>query len=339
MHIPENYLSPETCAVVGAVMVPVWLMAVKKVREQIPQERLPLLGIGAAFVFLAMMFNIPLPGGTTGHAVGGTLMAILFGPWAACLGISVALLVQAVFFGDGGILAFGANCFNMACVLPFSGYFVYQQLKKRLSSAHSTLFAAGCGAYAGINLAALCAAIEFGIQPLLFTDGAGQALYCPYPFWISIPAMMAGHLTLFGLAEVVFTTAVLAYLRRTNAELLPASTNSLLSTPNAQHSSRSVYALIALLIVGTPLGLLAEGTAWGEWDPEELASQEVQGTALGYTAAGMTHGFDFAALFPDYTVAGLPDAFGYILSAILGAALLIIVFKIASSLIRQPARY
>ena len=91
--------------------------------------------------------------------------------------------------------------------------------------------------------------------------------------------------------------------------------------------------------MGTPLGLLAEGTAWGEWDPEELASQEVQGTALGYTPAGMTHGFDFAALFPDYTVAGLPDAFGYILSAILGAALLIIVFKIASSLIRQPARY
>ena len=85
MHIPENYLSPETCAVVGAVMVPVWLMAVKKVREQIPQERLPLLGIGAAFVFLAMMFNIPLPGGTTGHAVGGTLMAILIGPWGGTL--------------------------------------------------------------------------------------------------------------------------------------------------------------------------------------------------------------------------------------------------------------
>ncbi len=337
MHIPENYLSPETCAVMGAVMVPVWLLAVKKVREHIPQERLPQLGIGAAFVFLAMMFNIPLPGGTTGHAVGGTLMAILFGPWAACLGVSVALLVQAVFFGDGGILALGANCFNMAFVLPFSGYFVYQQLRQRLSSAHSDLFAAGCGAFVGINLAALCAAIEFGIQPLLFTDGAGQALYCPYPLWVSIPAMLAGHLTLFGLAEVVFTTAVLAYLRRTNATLLDtASPSSQLSTPN---TSRPTYALLALLILGTPLGLLAEGTAWGEWDPEELAEQDYLGSALGYTPAGMADGFDFTALFPDYTVAGMPDVFGYILSAIIGAALLIIAFKLFSTCLPQPTRY
>lgn len=334
MHIPENYLSPETCAVMGAVMVPVWLLAVKKVREHIPQERLPLLGIGAAFVFLAMMFNIPLPSGTTGHAVGGTLMAILFGPWAACLGVSIALLVQAVFFGDGGILALGANCFNMAFVLPFSGYFVYQQLRQRLSSAHSELFAAGCGAFVGINLAATCAAIEFGIQPLLFTDGAGQALYCPYPLWLSLPAMLAGHLTVFGLAEVVFTTAVLAYLRRTNTELIAPY-----SQDKASASSRPIYALLALLIIGTPLGLLAEGTAWGEWAPEELATQDYLGSTLGYTPAGMTDGFDFTALFPDYTVAGLPDVFGYILSAIIGAALLIIVFKIMGSFSKQPARY
>ena len=69
MHIPENYLSPQTCAVMGAAMLPVWLIAVSKVKKEIPRERLPLLGIGAAFSFLAMMFNLPLPGGTTGHAV------------------------------------------------------------------------------------------------------------------------------------------------------------------------------------------------------------------------------------------------------------------------------
>lgn len=125
-----------------------------------------------------MMFNIPLPGGTTGHAVGGTLIAILFGPYAACLAVSVALLIQALFFGDGGILAFGANCFNMAFVLPFAGYFIYHGLKKVISS---DTVAAGIGAYVGINAAAFCAAVEFGIQPLLFTDAAGQALYCPYP--------------------------------------------------------------------------------------------------------------------------------------------------------------
>src|SRR5574344_2447309 len=130
MHIPENYLSPSTCAVMGAAMLPVWLMAVQKVRQEIPKEKLPLLGIGAAFSFLSMMFNIPLPGGTTGHAVGATLLAVLLGPWSACLAVSIAPFVQALFFGDGGILAFGANCFNMAFVLPFVGYGICALIRK-----------------------------------------------------------------------------------------------------------------------------------------------------------------------------------------------------------------
>ena len=123
MHIPENYLSPSTCAVMAAAMVPVWTYSVKKVKEEIPKVKMPLLGIGAAFSFLGMMFNIPLPGGTTGHAVGGTLIAILTGsPSAGCIAVTIALLIQALLFGDGGILAFGANCFNMAFILPFLGF-------------------------------------------------------------------------------------------------------------------------------------------------------------------------------------------------------------------------
>lgn len=124
MHIPDNYLSPQTCAVMGTAMVPVW-KSVKKVKEEIPKAKIPLLGVGAAFSFLLMMFNVPLPGGTTGHAVGGTLLAILLGPYAACISVTVVLFIQALLFGDGGILAFGANCFNMAFVIPFMGYFIY----------------------------------------------------------------------------------------------------------------------------------------------------------------------------------------------------------------------
>ena len=126
MHIPENYLSPETCAVMTAAMVPVWAHAAKKVKEELPREKVTMLGTGAAFSFLVMMINGPLIGGTTGHAVGGVLAALLFGPGAACIGVSVALLLQALIFGDGGVLAFGANCFNMAFVLPYVGYFVYR---------------------------------------------------------------------------------------------------------------------------------------------------------------------------------------------------------------------
>ena len=254
----------------------------------------------------------------------------MFGPWSACLAVSVALFVQALFFGDGGLLAFGANCFNMAFVMPFAGWAIYQLLKKAMPQHE--LVAAGIGAYAGINLAALCAAIEFGIQPLLFTDAAGHALYCPYPLSVSIPAMMAGHLTLFGLAEVVFTTAILAFLKQASPALLATDGHE-------SQGSKAVYGLLSLLILGTPLGLLATGTAWGEWDPEELAEQDFLGSALGYTPAGMEDGFTFDALFPDYAIAGLPESFGYILSAIIGTALLVLAFKAFASFFHTPTDY
>ena len=84
MHIPENYLSPETCATMFAVMTPVWYVSVKKVKQQIQENRATMvqLGIGASFAFLVMMFNVPVPGGTTAHAVGSALLAILLGPYA-----------------------------------------------------------------------------------------------------------------------------------------------------------------------------------------------------------------------------------------------------------------
>ena len=138
MHIPENYLSTSTCAVMTAAMLPVWGYSINKVRTEIPKAKMPLLGIGAAFSFLGMMFNVPLPGGTTGHAVGGTLIAILTGsPAAGCISVSIALLIQALLFGDGGMLAFGANCFNMAFVLPYLGFFLYKLLFKKTGNASS----------------------------------------------------------------------------------------------------------------------------------------------------------------------------------------------------------
>ena len=166
MHIPENYLSPSTCAVMTAAMLPVWGYSIHKIKTEIPKSKMPLLGIGAAFSFLGMMFNVPLPGGTTGHAVGGTLIAILTGsPAAGCIAVSIALLIQALLFGDGGILAFGANCFNMAFILPYLGFFLYKLLLKKTGMRK---LSAAISSYIGINAAAFCAAVEFGIQPLLF---------------------------------------------------------------------------------------------------------------------------------------------------------------------------
>lgn len=336
MHIPENYLSPVTCGVMTVAMVPVWTHAIKKVKVELPKEKLPMLGVGAAFSFLAMMFNVPLVGGTTGHAVGGTLIALLFGPNAACLAVSVALLLQALIFGDGGILAFGANCFNMAFILPYVGYFIYTRLVKILSKngeARNSIhyISAAIGSYIGINVAAFFAAVEFGIQPLLFTDSMGNALYCPYDLSVSIPAMLLPHLAVAGFVEAAFTVAVFAFVRKFAPDLL--FENIKLESAETEKKSRiPVFALVAALIVATPLGLLATGTAWGEWGSDEIAEVVTNGQALGYTPSGLENGWSLDVLMPDYAVAGMNEVVAYILSAIIGVALLVIVFKLASLL-------
>ena len=331
MHIPDNYLSPATCAVMGAAMIPVWIQAAIEVKRNLPRERIPLLGIGAAFSFLIMMFNVPLPGGTTGHAVGGTLIAVLFGPGAATFAISVALLIQALLFGDGGILSFGANCFNMAFVIPYVGYAIYTVLKRALKGRSGETIGLAVGSYVGINVAALCAAIEFGIQPLLFRDAAGLPMYCPYPLAISIPAMLLPHLLVAGVAEAIFTVAVVGFVRRAS----PATIHALERAPGRAPAStgkgatlRPLLALMAVLIVLSPLGLLASGTAWGEWGRDEIAKVAQGGASLGFVPSGMQHGLDFSAFMKDYGVSGLPELAGYLLSAIAGAAILVIVFKL-----------
>ncbi|HBL41368.1 MAG TPA: cobalamin biosynthesis protein CbiM [Ruminococcaceae bacterium] len=326
MHIPENYLSPATCAVMTAAMTPIWTYAVKKVKVDVPIENFSTLGIGASFSFLAMMFNVPMLGGTTGHAVGGTLIALLLGPNAACISISTALLLQAVLFGDGGILSFGANCFNMAFVLPYLGYAVYCLLR-RLFRNRSTIFScftAAIGSYVGLNAAALCAAIEFGIQPMLFKDALGQALYCPYDLSVSVPAMMLSHLAIAGIVEAVFTASVYAFIRKTSPHLI--------ASENKMRSKERLPLLIlpAVLVVATPIGLLADGTAWGEWSAEEIAQVVTGGESLSYTPNDLANGWSLKALMPDYTLNGVGEAAAYLLSAIIGVAVLIILFKLIS---------
>lgn len=326
MHIPDNYLSPATCAVMGAAMVPVWTIAVKKVKKEITKEKLPLMGIGAAFSFLIMMFNVPLPGGTTGHAVGGTLLAILMGPYAACISITTALLIQALLFGDGGVLSFGANCFNMAFVLPFLGYYVYKLFKDRTASAKGEYVGIAVGSYFGINVAALCAAVEFGIQPLLFKNAVGQPLYSPYPLSVSIPAMTIPHLLVAGVLEAAFTVAIVAFVKKVSPGTI---------FEGKQKKSKAIYGLIAALICLTPLGLLAAGTAWGEWGADEIQDVITGGNVLGFVPQGMQNGFNFSALMPDYSVNGMPEAVGYILSAVAGVAIMLILFKLISQFVKK----
>lgn len=326
MHIPDNYLSPSTCVAMGAAMVPVWTISVRKVKAELKKVKIPLLGIGAAFSFLLMMFNIPLPGGTTGHAVGGVLLAILLGPYAACISVTVALLIQALLFGDGGILSFGANCFNIAFVLPFLGYFIYKFIKDRFNSQKGEYIGIVLGSYVGINFAALLTAIEFGIQPLLFKNAAGQPLYCPYPLEVSIPAMVIPHMLVAGIVEALFTVAIFTFIKKVSPGTI---------YEGGKQKIKAIYGLIVGLICLTPLGLLASGTAWGEWGTDEIKNVVSDGKELGYIPDGMKNGFSFEALMPDYTVNGIHEITGYILSAIAGVAILLILFKIIGNIKKQ----
>lgn len=322
MHIPDNYLSPSTCAVMGAAMVPIWTTAMKKVKENLSKKKMPLMGIGAAFSFLVMMFNIPLPGGTTGHAIGGTLAAILLGPEAACIAITIALLLQALLFGDGGILAFGANSFNMAFIVPFAGYYIYMFLMKYFKTTKGEYISSFFASYTAINLAALFAAVEFGIQPILFKDTFGMPLYCPYPLSISIPAMLIPHLLAAGVLEGIITAGILGFIKRVSPRMI---------YEEAELKSSPIFALIISMVFLCPLGLLASGTAWGEWKTGEISSVSANGKALGFTPKGMEHGFSFSTLMQGYSVKGIPEVLGYILSAAAGTAIIIILFKLLSN--------
>ena len=105
MHIPDGYLSPQTYIPLYGVSIVVWRMALKKIRDDLSAKHIPYLAMAAAFSFLVQMFNIPIPGGTTGHAVGAGIIALLLGPWTAVIAVSVVLIIQAFVFGDGGITA------------------------------------------------------------------------------------------------------------------------------------------------------------------------------------------------------------------------------------------
>jgi cobalt/nickel transport system permease protein len=317
-----------------------------------------------------MMFNLPLPGGTTGHAVGMGIAAIVLGPWGSMLAVSVALLIQALFFGDGGVTAFGANCFNMAIMGSLVAYWVYRAIAGRAAiTSRRRVVAAAIAGYVAINVAALLAAIEFGIQPALFTDAAGAPLYAPYPLSVAVPAMLIGHLTIAGLAELVVTGGVVAYLQRSDPALLKltapgaADVNDGLNSASQRSGWRTARPLLiglAVLMVLSPLGLLAAGTAWGEWAPEDFATSEGrqvianasggqlppggvgqgsggtggsgQGPGSGGTPAGLDQLSSFwTAPIPDYAPSFMQsESFGYILSAVFGTGLIILAFLLIS---------
>jgi len=352
MHIPDGYLSPATCAALYATSAPFWYVALRRLKRLLTTRLIPLLSVFAAFSFLVMMFNLPLPGGTTGHALGVAIASIVLGPWASILAISIALLIQALFFGDGGVTTLGANCFNMAIVGSLVAYLVYRLLAGRAAITSSRrMVAAALAGYIAINAAAFFAAVELGIQPLLFRDPSGAPLYAPYPLSIAIPAMMIGHLSFAGLAEMVLSGGVVAYLQRANPSLLkltaPGATGGdeeprQVTWRGAWSGLKPLWTALALLLALTPLGILAGGAAWGEWGARDFsdaaARQRIAAASRNLAPPQAPQGLErlysvWTAPFPQYAPAFVRrPALGYLLSAMFGSGIIILGCLIASSL-------
>ena len=272
MHIPDGYLAPAVSVALALPTVPVWAIATQKVKKVLNNRTVPLLAIFSALSFTIMMFNVPVPGGTTAHAVGGTLVAVVLGPWAAAIAVSTALVLQALFFGDGGVLAIFANCLNMAIILPFVGYGTYRVLaagSPLLSTRRAV--AAGVGAYAGITLAALAVGIELGIEPVLFSQN-GHALYSPYGLAEAVPALVISHLLGASIVEGLVTGLGMAYLQRRYPEYLTSLRRVV--APDAVEegttSARPLWQPVAVATTATVTVLAILGLVEGGGNPGRM---------------------------------------------------------------------
>jgi cobalt/nickel transport system permease protein len=315
---------------------------------------IPSISLFAAFSFVVMMFNVPLPGGTTAHALGVTVAAIVLGPSGSILAMSIALTIQALFFGDGGVTTLGANCFNMAIVGSLVAYGVYRLIAGRSEvGARRRPLAAAIAGYVSINAAALVTAFELGIQPTLFHDASGAPLYGPYPLRVAIPAMMIGHLTFAGLAEAAISAGMVSYLQGSDIGLL-RGIGDFSGVPTAGNSVESslpvrLWRIVGFLMLCTPLGILAAGTAWGEWSSSDLANPTMRAhieAASGNHAppssvpAGLqTLSAMWTAPFPGYAPRFVKSAtFGYVLSAMFGVGLLVLAAMVATRITKRPQK-
>ncbi len=308
MHIPDGYIAPQTYGAAYVVMAPIWAIASKILRRTLSRKQAPMLALGAAFSFVVMFLNIPVMGKMTAHPTGAALVAIVVGPWAACIGISAALLVQAVPFGDGGITTYGLNCLNIAVIMPFISWGVFKLLSGRKPVGARLWLSSAAAGYVGLVVASAAVALEFSLQP---------AGYLPYSVGVALAAMLIPHMLIVAPIEGIITAAAVGYLYRTETGL---------AEKHSSAPTKRLAIVSAILLVLAPLGVwlpgkFGAGAAWGEWGTDELKAM------FGHVPSKMAHGMDsWKAPLPDYTIAGHdPGMFGIILVALAGAAVTVAI--------------
>ena len=207
MHIPDGFLNAATVGTTYVLAVGGVANAIRVAREKLGEKHIPMMGILAAFVFTAQMLNFPIIGGTSGHVIGAALVAILLGPWAAVIIMSVVLITQSFIFQDGGLLALGANILNMGIIACLGAYYIYNPVNTLLgSNRRSKLVASFIAAWGSVLLASIACAIELALSGVS-------------PMGVVLPAMAGIH-ALIGIGEGLITAVVLSLIMSTRADLL-----------------------------------------------------------------------------------------------------------------------
>lgn len=208
LHIPDGFLSGPVMGGTWAIALGLMSLAIMRVGKEYQERTVPLMGVCAAFIFAAQMINFPIPGGTSGHLLGGTLAGALLGPWAGSLVMAVVFLVQGMLFQDGGILAMGANIVNMGLIGTFGGYYLYKGLRMALgfNSWRGTAIALAVSAWVSVVVASLICALQLAISGTV-------------PLTVALVAMLTWHV-LIGIGEALITVLAVSYVWKVRPDLL-----------------------------------------------------------------------------------------------------------------------
>jgi cobalt/nickel transport system permease protein len=218
MHVPDGFLNGPVLSITWLISIALIAIALNRVQAEYQDRAVPLMGVCAAFIFAAQMITFPIPGGTSGHLLGGTLAGALLGPWAGSLVMAVVFIVQGVVFQDGGITAMGANIFNMGLIGTFGGYYVLRMVRNAIGRDKLSGMVAGTAvaAWLSVMMAATLCAFELAISGTV-------------PLNVALGAMVGWH-TLIGIGEALITVATVTFVWRTRPDLLYRSPRRL-TTP------------------------------------------------------------------------------------------------------------
>lgn len=305
MHIPDGFLSVAVSIILWIVSIAVIAIALKRVKNELGDREVPIMGVLAAAIFAGQMLNFSVTGGTSGHLLGAAIATILLGPWTAVLVMTSVVSVQALLFQDGGVLALGANIFNMGIVGVFVSYAVYSYAQKLIGKYKWGLFTLGfLAAWSSIFLASSACALELSIS--------GTS-----PANIAVPAMAGIH-ALIGVGEGLITLGALVFLSATRKDIFSKSKN--LSTGN----KGILIGGVAISFILAVLSPLASSHPDGlEWVAEQKGFLETAKEAM-YN------------IIPDYSMPGISDPnLATIVAGILGV---IIVFGVAFGVAQMEKR-